>query len=180
MFGGGKAGDDTIEMSKSLPGGKAIIAIKASETAKAAGGAEIEVIIKSVKNSRLVLSNDKYSPRDVSEGDVKTLTTSQIDKVCDDVIEIAESAYTYEKAWERRDSFQAKLEREIESVIKEVDGNDDTDSRAQRITRSFAESFTASVRRRTTFESQFISYALTTGNAFLNYAERSLAQHKSK
>ncbi len=180
MFGGGKNGADTIAISKSLPGGKAIVSIKASETAASAQGAEIEAIIKSVKNSRLVLSNDKYNPREVSEGDVKTLTTSQIDKVCDDVIEIAESAYTYEKAWERRDNFQAKLEREIESVIKEVDSNDDTDSRAQRITRSFAESFTASVRRRTTFESQFISYALTTGNAFLNYAERSLAQHKSK
>ena len=183
MYKGGKDSKDTCEISTGLPGGKAIVSVSANYSGSASSVLDYVLeTSKVVKNSRLVLGNDKYTPREVAEGDVKTLTTSQIDKVCDDVIEIGETSYTYEKAWEKRDKFQAKLEREIDQIVKEVDSEDDDkiDSRVQRYTRSYAESFTASVRRRTTFESQFISYALSTGNVFLNYAERSLAQHKSK
>ena len=181
MYAGGKDSKDTIEVSSSLPGGKAIVSIKAGLTNTTTNHDGVNEWSRAIKNTRLVLGNDKYTPREVSEGDVKTLTTSQIDKVCDDVIEIGETAYTYEKAWEKRDKFQAKLEREIDSIVKDVhNDDDDNNSRVQRVVRGYAESFTASVRRRTTFESQFISYALTTANAFLNYAERSLAQHKSK
>ena len=178
MFSGGKDSKDSVQMSQSLPGGKAIFKV----VAKGDGEITIDSLTKRVKNSRLILGNDKYNPRDVSEGDVKTLTTSQIDKVCDDVIEIAETSYTYEKAWEKRDKFQAKLEREIDAIVKDVnsDNEDKNDSRADRIVRDYATAFTTSVRRRTTFESQFISYALNVGSAMLNYSERSLAQHKAK
>ena len=178
MFSGGKDSKDSVQMSQSLPGGKAIFKV----VAKGDGEITIDSLTKRVKNSRLILGNDKYNPRDVSEGDVKTLTTSQIDKVCDDVIEIAETSYTYEKAWEKRDKFQAKLEREIDAIVKDVNSNneDKNDSRADRIVRDYATAFTTSVRRRTTFESQFISYALNVGSAMLNYSERSLAQHKAK
>ena len=81
-----------------------------------------------------------------------------------------------------RDKFQSKLEREVDQIVKEVDqeDHDKVDSTVQRAVRQYAEAFTASVRRRTTFESQFISYALNTASAMLNYSERSLAQHKSK
>jgi hypothetical protein len=172
----------TVGFSKGLPGGKSIVSVSVS---KPMGGTSIEGLtaaIKEVKQTRLLLGNDKYTPRDVTEGDVKTLTTSQIDKVCDDVIEIAEISYTYEKAWERRDKFQSKLEREVDQIVKEVDqeDHDKVDSTVQRAVRQYAEAFTASVRRRTTFESQFIGYALNTASAMLNYSERSLAQHKAK
>lgn len=161
-------------MTGGLPGGKAIISIISRH------GVEMEEFTKSIKGTRLILGNDKYTPRDVSEGDVKTLTTSQIDKVCDDVIEIAETAYTYEKAWEKRDKFQAKLEREVDSIIKDANSDKDEDSSKQRIARNYASAITGSVRRRTNFEAQFISYALNLSSAMLNYSERSLAQHKAK
>lgn len=163
-----------VFMTGGLPGGKAIISIISRH------GVDIEEFTKSIKGTRLILGNDKYTPREVSEGDVKTLTTSQIDKVCDDVIEIAETSYTYEKAWERRDKFQAKLEREVDSIIKDVNSDKEEDSRVQRIARNYASAITGSVRRRTNFEAQFISYALNLGSAMLNYSERSLAQHKAK
>ena len=181
MYGGGKGSTDKVAQSKSLPGGKALIAVIPDFTHAVDADGVLEWT-KHIKNTRVVLGNDKYNPRDVTEGDVKTLTTSQIDKVCDDVIEIAEISYTYEKAWERRDKFQSKLEREVDQIVKEVDqeDHDKVDSTVQRAVRQYAEAFTASVRRRTTFESQFISYALNTASAMLNYSERSLAQHKSK
>ena len=172
-----KGSDDDVEFSTGLPGGKSLIEVVANVNSK---DDSLEAIAKVIKNSRLILGNDRHTPRDVTEGDVKTLNTSQIDKICDDVIEIAETSYTYEKAWEKRDKFQSKLEREIDTVIKGINSDDDVDSRAQRLIRNFATSFTTSVRRRTSFESQFIGYALNTGAAFLNYAERSLGQHKSK
>ena len=176
--------DVNVVIGESLPGGKTIIACDV--VLKVNNMSDMDEALKGIskllKNTRCVLGNDRYSPRDVSEGDVKTLTTSQIDKVCDDVIEIAELSYTHEKAWERRDKFQAKLERDIDQIVKEVNQEDHekVDSTAQRSIRQYAESFTAAVRRRTTFESQFISYALNTASAMLNYSERSLAQHKSK
>ena len=167
-----------LSMTDSLPGGKAIFLVTGN--IKSAGNSDIEEFTKILKQTRNILGNDKFTPRDVSEGDVKTLTTSQIDKVCDDVIEIAETSYTYEKAWEKRDKFQAKLEREVDSIIKDVNSDKDEDSRIQRLARNYASAITGSVRRRTTFESQFISYALNVSSAMLNYSERSLAQHKAK
>ena len=176
-----KNSQDVLEMSKPLPGGKALFSITVVDAGKSHDIDGVIELTKAIKNSRLVLGNDKHTARDVTEGDVKTLTTSQVDKVCDDVIEIAETAYTYEKAWERRDKFQAKLEREIDSIVKDANSNDDdADSRHQRVVRGYASAFTTSLRRRTSFESQFIGYALNTASAFLNYGERSLAQHKSK
>ena len=180
MYAGGKGSKDKVIISTSLPGGKAMIYVE-PDGGSATGLEGVSEVAKVVKNTRIVLGNDRFNPRDVTEGDVKTLTTSQVDKVCDDVIEIAESAYTYEKAWERRDKFQAKIEREIDAIVKDANSDDDeNNARTGRIIREYANSFTASVRRRTSFESQFIGYALNTGSAFLNYAERSLAQHKSK
>ncbi len=167
-----------LSMTDSLPGGKAIFLVTGN--IKSAGNSDIEEFTKILKQTRNILGNDKFTPRDVSEGDVKTLTTSQIDKVCDDVIEIAETSYTYEKAWEKRDKFQAKLEREVDSIIKDVNSDKDEDSRVQRLARNYASAITGSVRRRTTFESQFISYALNVSSAMLNYSERSLGQHKAK
>lgn len=167
----------TAKMSAKMPGGKAVFSIT---VAGAVDTSTPKEFAKAIKNTRLVLGNDKYTPRDISDGDVKTLSTSQIDKVCDSVIEIAETAYTYQKAWERRDKFQAKLERDIDSIVKDVNSDKEEDNRLQSDVRKFADALPAAVRRRTSFESQFISYALTTGSAFLNYAERSLAQYKAK
>ena len=174
-----KNSKDVVVMTNPLPGSKAIFFVVA-DSSGGAGADSINALTRAIKNTRIILGNDKFNPRDVSEGDVKTLTTSQIDKVCDDVIEISETSYTYQKAWEKRDKFQAKLEREIDAIVKDVNSDSEGDNRVQRVVREYATAFTTTVRRRTTFESQFISYALNLGSAMLNYSERSLAQHKAK
>ena len=74
-----------VKMSIPLPGGKALFRIvEVSDRSTGVDG--VNSFAKSIKNTRMVIGNDKYNPRDDSEGDVKTLTTSQIDKVCEDVI----------------------------------------------------------------------------------------------
>ncbi len=173
----GDADEISVEAHVGLPGGKAIVSVKPKTIT---GNNDLETITKHIKAFRISLSNDKYTPRDVSEGDVKTLTTSQIDKVCDDVIEIAESVYTYEKAWANRDRYVNKIVKDTDQLVKDFDAESDVKDRDQRHFQGFINAQVASVRRKINFEANLCSYALTTSNAFLNYAERSLAQHKAK
>ena len=171
----GDVADSNIEGVFGLPGSKAIIAVTYT-------GAQdtIESAVKALKGNKLLLAADKYNPRDVAEGDVKTLTTSQIDKVCDDVIEIAESVYTFEKNWKENDKFVEKVQKEVDDSIKDFDQEENADSTDQRHFRNFCNSAVGAIRRHSNFKANLCSYGVTTSNAFLNYAERSLAQHKAK
>ena len=171
----GDATDTEVKGVFGLPGSKAIIVVTYT-------GAQdtIESAVKALKGNKLLLAADKYNPRDVSEGDVKTLTTSQIDKVCDDVIEIAESVFTFEKNWKENDKFVEKVQKEVDDSIKDFDQEENADSTDQRHFRNFCNSAVGAIRRHTNFKANLCSYGVTTSNAFLNYAERSLAQHKAK
>ncbi len=159
-----------------LPGGKAIIEVKPT----VATSQGLERLTKILKSTRIMLGNDKYTPREVSEGDVKTLTTSQIDKVCDDVIEIAESIYGYEQQWKNRDNFMSKVIKETDQIVKDFEQEDDAKEGDQRKFRGYISAQVAFMRRAFNYQANICSYGLTTANAFLNYSERSLAQHKAK
>ena len=174
MYGDSKEID--VTMSDPLPGGRAIIIVKPKNTSPG----DLEEAVKAMKNCKVVLGNDRFNPREVSEGDVKTLTTSQIDGVCDSVVEIAEHIFEYEKNWAEQDRFADKMQKKIDEIVKEFDSEEDADSRDQRIFRNFAQGYLGFVRRNIMIFGNLCSYGLTTGNAFLNYAERSLGQHKSK
>ena len=171
----GDANEVTVTGVFGLPGGRAIIVVEPKTAAS-----DLKTAIKVLKGAKLVMASDRYNPRDVTEGDVKTLTTSQIDKVCDNVIEIAESVYSFEKNWKENDKYVEKIQREVDDIVKEFDREDEADSTEQREFRNFCTSAVGAIRRHTQFKANLCQYGLTTGNAFLNYAERSLAQHKSK
>ena len=158
-----------------LPGGKAIIAVTPTSSA-----ITLEAGAKELSLSRMSLSADRYTPRDVTEGDVKTLTTSQVDKVCDDVIEIAEAVFTFEKNWKESERFTDKVQKEVDDIVKEFDSEDEATDENQRHFRKFANGAMAALRRQASFKASLCAYGITTGNAFLNYGERSLAQHKTK
>lgn len=160
-----------------LPGSKAIIAVVVKGTTDPNS---IEAGIKYLKAGRLVVTGDRYNPRDVSEGDVKTLTTSQIDKVCDSVVTIAEAVYEFEKNWKENDKLVEKVQKEVDDLVKDFDQEDKADGTAQRNFRNFCNAAVGAVRRQSSFKAGLCSYGVTTSNAFLNYAEKSLAQHKAK
>ena len=172
----GDLSEIVVTCSKPLPGGRMIVRV----VPKTISGEDLEAITKTIKAARITLSSDRYTPRDVTEGDVKTLTTSQIDKVCDNVIEIAESIFDYEKQWNNRDSFMNKVVKETDQMVKDFASEDDVKDREQRHFRGYINAQVAMVRRAFNLEANLCSYGLTTANAFLNYAERSLAQHKAK
>ncbi len=173
----GDSNEITLTGTFGLPGGKAIVMSKYKNTS---GALSLEDGIKAFKAAKIRLASDKYTPRDVTEGDVKTLTTSQIDKVCDNVIDIAEGVFGFEKNWKERERFIDRIEKEVEDLVKDFDQEDDADSRDQRIFRNFLTAQTSVLRASINFAANLSSYLLTTSNAYLNYAERSLGQHKSK
>lgn len=172
----GDVSEITVNVEVGFPGGRALIHVEP----KTIKSEDLEGLTKVLKASRVTLGNDKFTPRDVSEGDVKTLTTSQIDKVCDDVIDIAETIYTFEQQWKNRDNFINKIVKETDQMVKDFDQEDDAKDNQQRYFRNYVQAQVAFLRREINFEANVCSYGLTTGNAFLNYAERSLAQHKAK
>lgn len=172
----GDAGEVDVTGVFGLPGGKAAIQV----TFSGSNDGSVEGAVKELRTGRLALGSDRYQARDVTEGEVKTLTTSQVDKVCDDVIEIAESVYTFEKNWKENERLVEKVQKEVDDIVKDFDREDEADSRDQRHFRNFANGAMAALRRHTNFKAQLCSYAITTANAFLNYGERSLGQHKAK
>lgn len=172
----GDSNEVTVRCSSPLPGGKMIINVQPKQLK----GDSLEDVTKLFKGTRVTLGADRYTPREVSEGDVKTLTTSQVDKVCDDVIEIAEKVFSYEKEWKNRENFITKVMKETDQTVKDFDQEDDAKDGDKRHFRGFINAQVAMLRREMNFEANLCSYGLTTSNAFLNYAERSLAQHKAK
>lgn len=158
-----------------LPGSKAII-----QAVPKGSPSDIEAAVKHLKGGRLIIASDKYTSRDIAEGDVKTLTTSQVDKACDSVINIAEAVYEFEKSWAQNDKFVEKVQKEVDDIVKEFEGEDDADAKDQRHFRNFCNASIGAIRRHSNFKVGLCSYGVTTGNAVLNYAERSLAQHKAK
>ena len=172
----GDINEITVNVEVGFPGGRALVHVEP----KTIKSEDIEGVTKVLKSARVTLANDKFTPREVSEGDVKTLTTSQVDKVCDDVIEIAEIIYSYEQQWKNRDNKINKVVKETDQMVKDFNGEDDTKDGDQRKFRNYITAQIAFLRRENNFEANVCSYGLTTSNAFLNYAERSLAQHKAK
>ena len=125
-----------------------------------------------------MFSNAKDKPKDVG-GEVATLTTSQIAKVCDSVVDIADKIFDFKKGWENRDKDQEKIIKTIDDAFREVSkDNDENTTETQRYARGLASAATDLLRRDATFKASFVGYAMTTSNVALSYCERSLAQHK--
>lgn len=172
----GDAKEVDVSRGAALPGDRCVVVVKPT------GGATTQLDgIRAIRTARVVMGNTKAKPRDIeATQDVQTLTTTQISKMCDDVVEISEKVFNFKKAWERRDGAQDKIIKEIDSAIKNVEGNKDVNGEVARNARSLANALVGTLRRQSAFESTLVSYSLQTCGVFLSYGERSLAQHKSK
>lgn len=168
----GEAAEVRLESSAELPGGKIVVNIIGKP------GADTNSLLASIRRTRTVFSNAKDKPKDVG-GEVATLTTSQIAKVCDSVVDIADKIFDFKKGWENRDKDQEKIIKTIDDAFREVSkDNDENTTEAQRYARGLASAATGLLRRDASFKASFVGYAMTTSNVALSYCERSLAQHK--
>lgn len=168
----GEATEVRLESSAELPGGKIVVNIVGKP------GADANSLLASIRRTRTVFSNAKDKPKDVG-GEVATLTTSQISKVCDSVVDIADKIFDFKKGWENRDKDQEKIIKTIDDAFRDVSkDNDENTSEQQRYARGLASAATGLLRRDASFKASFVGYAMTTSNVALSYCERSLAQHK--
>ena len=107
------------------------------------------------------------------------MTTSQIAKVCDSVIDIADKVFDFKKGWENRDRDQEKTIKAIDDAFREISkDSEDESNEVKRNARGLASAATGLLRRDSSFKAAFVSYVMATGNVALSYCERSLAQHK--
>lgn len=169
----GEGSEVSVAASTELPGGKIIVNVTGRATS-----IDANVLLGSIRRTRTVFTNAKDKQRDVA-GEVATLTTSQIARVCDSVIDIADKVFDFKKGWENRDKDQEKTIKAIDDAFKDVSkDNDDNSATAQRHARGLASAATGLLRRDSSFKAAFVSYVMATGNVALSYCERSLAQHK--
>ena len=170
----GETSEVDLAASGELPGGKIIVNI----IGKVGSERNSSTLLASLRRTRTVFTNAKDKPKEVA-GEVVTLTTSQIGKVCDTVVDIAEKIFDFKKGWENRDKDQEKTIKTIDDAFREVSkDNDENSSTSQRYARGLASAATGLLRRDASFKASFVGYAMATSNVALSYCERSLAQHK--
>ena len=169
----GEASEVSLAASGELPGGKIVVNVSGNVR-----GASSNELLASIRRTRTVFTNAKDKPKEVG-AEVTTLTTSQVSKVCDTVIDIADKIFDFKKGWENRDKDQEKTIKTIDDAFREVSkDNDENTSEQQRYARGLASAATGLLRRDASFKASFVGYAMTTSNVALSYCERSLAQHK--
>lgn len=169
----GEGSEVTLAASSELPGGKIVVNIVGKTTST-----DANALLGSIRRTRTVFANAKDKQREVSS-DVATLNVSQIGKVCDTVIDLADLVFDFKKGWENRDKDQEKIIKAVDDAFKDVSkDNDDNKPAAQRYARGLASAATGLLRRDASFKASFVSYVMATSNVALSYCERSLAQHK--
>ena len=161
-----------VTASTELPGGKLVVNIVGK------GGEGVSGSIANLRRTRAAFINAKDKPREVAS-EVSTLSSSQVAKVCDSVIDVAENIFDFKKAWENRDKDQEKTIKALDDAFRDLSKEDeDTASEARRNARGIASAATALLRRDASFKAAFVSYAMSTCNVALSYCERSMAQYK--
>ena len=168
----GESKEIKVTASTELPGGKLVVNIVGK------GGVGDEGSIANLRRTRAAFVNAKDKPREVS-GEASTLNSSQVAKVCDVVIDIAENIFDFKKAWENRDRDQEKTIKAIDDAFRDLSKDDEENSsEARRNARGIAAAATALLRRDASFKAGFVAYAMGLGNVALSYCERSMAQYK--
>ena len=161
-----------VSASTELPGGKLVVNIVGK------GSAGVEGSIANLRRTRAAFINAKDKPREVAS-EVSTLNSSQVAKVCDSVIDVAENIFDFKKAWENRDKDQEKTIKAIDDAFRELSREDeDNAADVRRNARGIASAAAALLRRDASFKAAFVSYAMSTCNVALSYCERSMAQYK--
>lgn len=169
----------TVTTSGVLPGDKAVVDLVG---VKSATETDTVKIVAAARRTRLTFANTKDKPKEVSGESTKTLSNSEIAKICDSVIEIAENIFDFKKGWENRDRSQEKLIKEIDTKMKDVakenEDKDTPDTAKARLARSVAGAATDLVRRDSSFKAAFVSYAMSVSGVALSYCEASFKHHK--
>lgn len=167
---------DEFHHSAPLPGGKWIISVN---PALSSNEPTVSEAVESIRRARNIVADTTYTPRTYT-GDltVKTLPLSSISRGCENVSRICTIINEYKVAFERRDRFKDRIIADIDRLVKEHDEpSEQAFSEVDRAIRTFANSVSGLIRRRSDFETSLCAYATGVCLSFVNYSEASLKRY---
>lgn len=172
--GGAKRfGDDvTAKCGRELFGGRAIV------TTKPIVG-KSDTLVRFVRGSGIRFIDFKEKAKDVdSSGSFKTLASSDIRSLMDELADICDHIMTYKKAWEARDKQFGKMDNAAKKAINAVEKDKDASPMKTRIVKDVALGMSSLYQMGIRFENSLIQYLLKVGSALITWVERSLSQYK--
>jgi len=137
-------------------------------------------IARYVRNCNVRITDHSTKPKDVdNNGSFKTLSSSEIRSLCDEVEDICDSIITYKKSWESRDKQFNKMDSSAKKAINAAEKDKDEVTVKPRLVKDAATAMSAALRYGINYETSLITYSLAVGRALLTWCERSVAQYKS-
>lgn len=131
------------------------------------------------RNSGLRFIDAKEKGRDIdSSGNFKTLSSSDIRSLMDEVADTCDHIMTYKKAWERRDKEFNKMDSAAKKAIANAEKDKEAKTIKVRLVKDVALGMSAAYQLGIRFENSFIQYLLNVGRALISWVERSMAQYK--
>lgn len=168
----------TANVSPELPGGKAVFIITPKTT-------EGKSLMAQARMTRVRLDNLLAKPKEVdSSGTFKTLSSSQIQDICESVKDICDFIIDYKKAWEKRDKYTAKLKSAMDKVIstaeKETpgDGEEKALKAKTKAIKDIAQAQQHIWSSGTSFETGLVNYGLSVSRSALTWCEASISEYK--
>lgn len=184
-------GDDgEHKITGEMLGGKAIVASAPGAALKTMD--ENFTIAKCVRASGIRFTDYLAKPKEVgSEGEFKTMSSSDVRAICDAISDVMENIIEYNKTWQAREKMQADIEKQGNAAIRSAEqdsgGEDATDASGKatenlglraKVVKDVVGGAMNYMRIGATFESSYINYCTKVSQALLQWAERSLAQYK--
>ena len=137
-------------------------------------------IVKFARTSGPRFVDAKEKPRDIdSSGNFKTLSSSDIRSLMDELADICDHIITYKKAWDNRDKQFSKMDNAAKKAVDEADKDKDAHRIKVRLVKDVALGMSATYQLGIRFENQLIQYLLAVGRTTITWVERSLSQYKS-
>lgn len=169
--------DTSATRSDELPGGKAVFTLTAVDAKN---------YVAVVRHTGSKFTDHDKKPKEVdSTGDFKTYNSSNIQAICDSIVEICDHIIDYKKAWEKRDKYTAKLKTSVDKAMN----NADKEKAEGEITETMVKNKRAVIRdlvkglqncwsKGASYESAMINYGISVSRAALTVCEASIAQYK--
>lgn len=183
--------DGEHHISGEMLGGRAIVVSTPTSASMDVTSGEF-TFTREVRACGIRFTDFLAKPKDVStDGEFKTMSSSDIRSVCDAISDLMENIIEYNKVWLAREKLQADLQKHGDEAIRTAEqdsgGEDSTDANGNatenlglraKVVKDVVGAAMTYMRIGATFESSYINYCTKTSQALLQWAERSLAQYK--
>jgi len=167
-------GDDvSVDMYGEIFGGRGIICMEPSK------GNPNQTFARMARITGIRFTDYLAKPKDVDgTGSFKTLSSSEIRSICDEISDCCDHVMTYKKAWEKRDKEQSKMDAAAKKAIATVEKDKDAPALKVRIVKDVANGLASYWQIGVRFDTQFINYLLAVSRSMFTWVERSIAQYK--